>query len=95
MANRGVMIMRALNLTAGGTGTMDFGQSVSQVRMRNGGLKAAYWATGATPPTPSVGDGRNQITANEAITIKQADVQKISVAMAGTDATVIEAIGIV
>jgi len=95
MANRGTMIMRALNLGAGATGTMDFAQSVSQVKMRNGGSSAAYWATGATPPTPSVGDGRNQIAAGQSITIQQSDVQKISVAMAGTDATVVEAIGIV
>jgi hypothetical protein len=95
MANQGTMIMRALSLAAGATGTMNFGQAVSQVKMRNGGSKAAFWAVGAVAPTPSVGDGRSQIAAGQLVEIGDTIVEKISVAMPGTDATSIEAIGIV
>ena len=54
MSASGVPIMKYL----AAQGTIDFGQAVSYVWVRNSGTDSAFMAEGATPPTPSAGDGR-------------------------------------
>jgi hypothetical protein len=90
MADPASLILTGVSVGAGGTGTLDFGQPCGFVWVRNGGSKTVYIATGATPPTPSVGDGRYGLLANERREFYGTATQKISYAMAGTDTTVLE-----
>jgi hypothetical protein len=88
MSASGVPIMKYL----AAQGTIDFGQAVSYVWVRNSGTDSAFMAEGATPPTPSAGDGRVEVESGGApIELKQVSISKLSFSTTGS--IVIEAIG--
>ena len=87
MSASGVPIMKYL----AAAGTINFGQAVGYVWIRNSGPDSAFMAEGATPPTPSVGDGRTEVKADQPIELNQVSLSKLSFSTTGTIA--VEAIG--
>jgi len=93
MVGSGTPILKGLALGAGATGTIDFGQMIGYARVTNNGNASVFMAVGAVPPTPSVGDGRVKIMPGYYVELNGIAVQKFSFAMAGTDATNVDAVG--
>jgi hypothetical protein len=87
-------IMKYLNLAAGATGTIDFGQNVGWIHVRNGGTKTVFMAVGDTPPTPSNGDGRIAIGPDQPLKMGNISLAKLSFAMAALEAAYVEVVGV-
>lgn len=93
MSASGTPIMKYLALGAGGTGTISFGQEVGYVFVRSIGPDSTFMAVGATPPTPSAGDGRAELLIDQPIEMNNVSLSQLSFACAALESAVIEAIG--
>jgi hypothetical protein len=85
--------MKYLSLAAGATGTISFGQAVGYFYVRNIGPDSAWMAIGATPPTPSAGDGRIEVTKDVPVDMASVSLMQLSFACAALESAEIEAIG--
>jgi hypothetical protein len=87
-------IMKTVSVTSAGQ-TVDLGAICGQVDMRNIGPNTAFFATGSTPPTASVGAARYGILMNEPLpTILNAQIQFLSFKCAAGETATVEIVAI-
>lgn len=93
MSASGIPIIKALTLASEETGTIDFGQVISYVCIRNSGANTTYMAVGDTAPPASVGNGRVALLMNQPLVMDGVALQELSFSQASGESAVIEAIG--
>jgi hypothetical protein len=77
MGASGTPIFKTAAANAAGV-TVDLGQQVSGVALRNDGPDTVFWAVGDTPPSPTKGDGRCSLDVNKSISLAGLSVSELS-----------------
>lgn len=77
MGASGTPIFKTAAANATGV-TVDLGQQVAGVALRNDGPDTVFWAVGDTPPTPTKGNGRCSLDVNKSISLAGLSISELS-----------------
>lgn len=77
MGASGTPIFKTAAANATGV-TVDLGQQVAGVALRNDGPDTVFWAVGGTPPSPTKGDGRCSLDVNKSISLAGLSISELS-----------------
>lgn len=77
MGASGTPIFKTAAANATGV-TVDLGQQVAGVALRNDGPDTVFWAVGDTPPAPTKGNGRCSLDVNKSISLAGLSISELS-----------------
>jgi hypothetical protein len=89
MSASGTPIFKTAAANATGV-TVDLGQQVAGVALRNDGPDTVFWAVGGTPPSPTKGDGRCSLDVNKTINLAGLSVSELSFICATAETATIQ-----